>query len=160
MHKQLIKDILELEGSTTFLLEFVFGAKLRVDIVSQYEKEMLESLYIERVTRLYFEVPEFPLLYCTSYFDTQKLKNEEQSMLLNSNQPIGKLFLALNPGVYIKKMNRRVEHITGSELLSKLNVQSPNIFKKTYDYWVGERKVGFIEETFSEESFNRVSVSK
>lgn len=155
MNNQLIKDLLDLEGSTTYLLEFVFGSKLKVDVISQYEKRMLQSVYLERAVRLYFHSAESPQMYCVSYFDVKKLKQEEKTLLMENKLPVGKLFLQLNPGEYIKKTNLKVGYLQDAYLIPELEVSDSPIYRKTYDYWIGERKVGFIEENFSKESFNR-----
>jgi hypothetical protein len=70
--------------------------------------------------------------------------------------PIGILFHQVNNGNCIQKKNITINKEVNPVLAMSLNVKSSIIFKKDYEYWVGDRKVGYICEFFNDESLARV----
>jgi len=152
----LISQLMELRGSTTFFLESVKGSRLKVIIESQDETQIRACRVIKRVVRLYFYSSERPVLYCISYLNKEDLTPEEYMALMDEQLPIGMVFHGFNDPASIEKRNISVSEEEDPELAVLLNVQSPLIFKKQYDYWVAGRNIGSICEYFNEESISRV----
>jgi hypothetical protein len=142
--------------STTLYLESLRKEKLMVVIESQtlvYENNIQ---VIKRVVKLFFDTPEQPLLYCISRLNKSVLSKIEMTQLLDDVLPIGKVFTTLNDPQTIFKTNICVSQRVDHGLKDILNVESELIFKKQYDYEVGNRKIGQIIEYFNEESLKRI----
>lgn len=154
--KSPVDQLNQLDDSTTHFLESLRGDTIRLLIISQDETKEFESTVIKRVVKLYFESADRPVLYCVSYLKKDKLSAQEYKSLLEDRMPIGKVFQCLNEGDCIKKTNISVTRGVDKELAACLNVKSPIIVSKKYDYWIGEREVGQICEFFNEESLERI----
>ena len=152
-----LASIIGLEGSTTLLLELIKGKHLQVEIVSQREELIQDHCYIKRTTKLFFDTPDEPALYCISYLDKKVLTSMEYYYLMQKNMPIGKLFIHLNTEEGIKKNNITVVVEEDEEISCFLKVNSAWLYKKKYDYWVDGRKIGNITEMFNEESLHRIN---
>ncbi len=137
-------------------LESMSGRSMYVKIGSQLEEARDDRPFIIRTTMLFFHTPERPALYCVSYLDKGQLTEEEYRFLMATTVPIGKLFLQLNHNEDIRKENISfsVEH--NEEIAGCMNVTYPLLYRKTYDYLVGSRRIGRIIEFFNEESLGRI----
>jgi chorismate-pyruvate lyase len=152
----LVNELIALGDSTTLFLELVKGERLRVMVESQQETGEGAERVIIRVVRLYFQVPEAPVLYCTSELKVSELTEREYKELQKGMVPIGRVFNSLNAGIAIRKNNIYFRQECNPALAALLNVRSTKIFEKRYDYWVGDRLIGYISEFFNEESLERV----
>jgi len=152
----LINELIVLGESTTLFLESIRGDRLQVAVESQSETNVSGSQVIRRAVKLHFQTPDAPVLYCVSFLNKNMLTEEEYRRLMVEEQPIGILFQSLNDAASIKKRNVFVTQSCNSALAARLNVQSEMIFEKRYDYWVGDRAIGYICEFFNEESLDRV----
>ena len=155
MKKDLIACLLDLADSTTLFLESFKGAQLRISIDAQSEREEGDNCLITRATRLFFLSPDTPALFCTSCLDKHVLTHNEYCSLMETDTPIGKVFLNFNDARAIQKKN--VTIALGSDRLTaaRLNVKDSILYRKEYDYVVGKRKIGRIIEFFNEESIQR-----
>lgn len=145
------RELVELENSTTIFLENYHSALLQVIIRSQEE----DSGVIKRVTLLFFESSGAPVLYCVSYLIRDQLTKEEYYQLTHTTLPIGRIFAMQNMESFIDKRNITTQLTTNEEAAIFLDVQSPLVYEKKYDYYVGQRKIGQIIEVFNEESLIR-----
>ena len=145
-----------LEDSTTYFLESLKGNTLQVSIESQSEIFQDNCELIKREVKLFFNTAESPILYCNSYLYKNKLTKEEYRLIVEGKLPIGKIFYSLNPSVGITKRALSVSMERGDSLAISLRVKSRGIIKKSYEYWVDSRKIGFIQEFFNEESLKRI----
>ncbi|MDO6431634.1 hypothetical protein Q4E93_13605 [Flavitalea sp. BT771] len=152
----LVDDLIELGDSTTLFLEALRGNRLLVTILSQEEIFLSGHWVIKRVVKLFFDTPEIPVLYCVSYLNRDSLTEEEYKCLVDDTLPIGLVFLALNNAHSIQKKNITTIQEISPDHAAFLNVRSPKIFRKKYDYWVDDREIGCICEFFNEESLGRV----
>ena len=152
----LIDKLIELNSSTTIFLESLRGEQLKVMVESQTEKDMPTRCTIIRVVKLFFDSSEVPVLYCKSTLNKDKLTREEYQLLMAEELSIGILFHQVNNGNSIQKKNISINKEVNPVLAMSLNVKSSVIFKKDYEYWVGDREVGHICEFFNDESLARV----
>jgi len=152
----LITRLAELNHSTTLFLESIRGEYLKILLESQDELFIHQNNIIKRVTKLYFDSSDVPLLYCTSYLNKSELTNIEYASLAEGILPIGIVFHRYNDAHSIKKRNVVVSKEINTDIASSLHVSSPLIFQKKYDYWVGDRQIGYICEFFNEESLDRI----
>jgi chorismate-pyruvate lyase len=152
----ILTDILTLEGSTTLLLECLSGMKLQVEMVLQSEEHLFDTCYIKRITKLFFDLPELPALFCISYLEKKNLTSAEYQLLMQEDIPIGRLFIRLNNEESIRKNNISIVLEEDEESSHILKVNSSWLYKKQYDYWIEGRKIGNITEMFNEESLNRI----
>lgn len=158
MKSSLLKELINLEASTTLLLEFLTGMDLQVKVEAQSEETMLKRPVIKRVTKLYFDSCKTPALYCISYLNRDKLTKEEYQFLLREEMPIGRLFIQCNGEGQIQKKNITVTVEKDEAIAKLLNVSSALLYKKEYEYWIAEREVGKITEIFNEESLSRITI--
>jgi chorismate-pyruvate lyase len=159
MYKMLHK-LIELGDSTTLFLESERGDRLRLKVESQVEMELSSRCVIRRIVKLFFDSPDNPLLYCISYIDRDKLSQAEYKSLMEEELPIGIVFHSFNEPDEIRKRNVSITKEVNQDLALSLNVKSNTIFKKKYDYWVGDREIGCINEYFNEESLERVCTTR
>jgi len=152
----LVNELLVLGDSTTFFLESLRGEQLQVIIESQTETIEWSHSVIRRTVKLYFHEPETPVLYCISVLNVDALTDSEYKGLIGAQLPIGRLFNSLNTTADIRKTNIHVRQANNPALAIQLNVRSAMIIEKRYDYWVGDRLIGYISEFFNEESLKRV----
>lgn len=158
MKTNLLKELIELEASTTLLLEFLMGMDLQIKVEAQSEEKVRDTSIIKRVTKLYFDSCDAPALYCISYLNKSKLTDDEYQFLMEEDMPIGRLFMKCNRKELIRKKNILVTVENDEQIAKALNVSSFQIYKKEYEYWIAEREIGKIVEIFNEESLNRISV--
>ncbi|HLZ87759.1 MAG TPA: hypothetical protein VKQ52_10975 [Puia sp.] len=152
----LMTRLAELKHSTTLFLESIRGEYLKVLLESQAEVWAHSNTIIERVTRLYFDSSDLPVLYCTSHLNKSNLTVQEYTSLAEGLLPLGIVFHRYNHAHSIKKTNVVLSEEINRDIARSLNVTSPLIFQKRYDYWVGDRQIGYICEFFNEESLDRV----
>jgi hypothetical protein len=152
----IVSRLINLEESTTSLLESLRGAPLRLVIESQKEIPDRHEIIIKRTVKLYFESLNVPVLYCVSYLYKSNLHAIEYKLLRETELQIFKVFQRFNDAGLIKKRNISITKEVSDELAASLNVSSPVIFRKRYDFWVGEREIGSISEFFNEESLMRI----
>lgn len=152
----LIDSLLKLEDSTTYFLESLHGKALELEIDSQSEEFTGPQCIIKRVVKLYFLTAILPTLYCESHIHKNALTNEEYRLLVTSEIPIGKLFKTLNNSDAIQKKNITVTADRSPNITTIMNVAPGMLWKKQYDYWVGDRHIGLIKEYFNEESLTRL----
>jgi chorismate-pyruvate lyase len=152
----IINKIINLEDSTTLLLESLSSKPLKVLVKSQVEINDDNGKLMKRTVKLFFESSAMPVLFCVSDLYLENLKAEEYRLLMETLIPIGKIFHLFNNGEAIKKMNIRITKKMDNGMAEQLNVKLPEIICKQYDYCIGERKVGSISEFFNEESLIRV----
>jgi len=145
-----------LDTSTTLFLESLRGDRLKVLLESQNELYTPPDHVVERVTKLYFDSPELPLLYCRSSLNRIALKTEEYECLAGGILPIGVVFHQFNDGASIKKKKITVSKVISPELALSLKVCFDLVYQKTYEYWIGDRHIGFIREFYNEESLGRI----
>lgn len=154
--RSLVHKLVELNSSTTLFLESIRGSRLQVALESQEEVQMQAQWFIKRVVKLFFDSPDIPLLYCESLLNKSILTSGEYVSLAEGMMPIGIVFHHHNHPGMIRKINVQVKEEVNPDLARLLNVSSELIFKKKYDYWVGDREIGHICEFFNEESLGRV----
>lgn len=159
MKINLLKELIELEASTTLLLEYLVGMDLQIKVEAQSEEKTRDTSIIKRVTKLYFDSCDTPALYCISYLNKNKLTDDEYQFLMDEDMPIGRLFMKCNRKELIHKKNIMVTVENDEQIAKALNVSSFQIYKKEYEYWIAEREIGKIVEIFNEESLNRISVT-
>ena len=152
----LVDKLIALDGSTTLFLESLRGARLKVRIESQIETNASSQLTIVRTVKLFFESAEIPILYCKSFLNKHQLTEEEYRSLMTKEIPIGIVFHRFNDASSITKRNISISKEMNPDLAVLLNVKSSTLFKKKYEYWVGNRGVGYICEFFNEESLARI----
>jgi chorismate-pyruvate lyase len=153
--RSLVHELVELKSSTTLFLESIRGARLQVALELQEEVQMQTQWFIKRVIKLFFDSAEIPLLYCESLLNKSMLTSGEYVSLAEGLMPIGIVFHHHNHPGMIRKINIQVKEEVNPKLAHLLNVNSELIFKKRYDYWVGDREIGHICEFFNEESLRR-----
>lgn len=154
-HGELVNQLIALRDSTTLWLEFHKGMTLQIKILDQCEEDIFGFTVIKRKVKLFFESDESPALYCISYLDRNRLTNDEYNDITNKEVPIYKLFMKFNDPRLIRKENVNIVVEMNEEVSKKLNVQSAVLYKKEYDFWVADRKIGRIIEIFNEESLSR-----
>jgi chorismate-pyruvate lyase len=153
--RSLVHKLLELNGSTTLFLEAIRGSRLHVALETQEETQLHGQWFLRRVVKLFFDSADIPLLYCESLLNKDTLTDAEYISLAEGRTPIGIVFHRHNfPGL-IRKVNMQVKEEVNPTLARLLNVSSDLVFKKNYDYWVGDREIGHICEFFNEESLER-----
>lgn len=152
----LLHKLNEMNDSTTLLLESLRGSSLRLNIESQVETRELEANVIKRTVKLYFESSAAPVMYCVSYLNKNNLKWEEYQSLVEEQLPIGKVLHCYNRAELIRKINISVTRENDENIAEFLNVKSPLVTRKRYDYWVGDREIGSICEFYNEESLERI----
>lgn len=152
----LVDKLIALDGSTTFFLESLRGARLMVSIESQTETYSASRQIITRAVKLFFESADTPVLYCESFLNPDQLTSEEYGLLMTKEIPIGIVFHHFNEATSITKRNICINKETNAHLAAFLNVKSSSLFKKKYEYWVGNRRIGYICEFFNEESLARI----
>ena len=155
MTEELINSLLDLTDSTTLFLESVKGATLRVSVDAQSEEEENAICLITRTTRLFFLSPETPALFCMSRLYKNELTDDEYRSLIETDTPIGKVFLNFNEARLIEKKNLTIALGNDSNIATRLYVNDCMLYRKEYDYIVGGRKIGRIREFFNEESLRR-----
>lgn len=153
--RSLVHKLVELNGSTTLFLESIRGGRLQVALESQEEVQIQAQWFIKRVVKLFFDSADTPLLYCESLLNKRMLTSGEYVSLAEGMTPIGTVFHHYNYPGMIKKINVQVKEEVNPALARLLNVNSELIFRKRYDYWVGDREIGHICEFFNEESLRR-----
>jgi len=126
-----------------------------VALESQEEVQIQARWFIKRVVKLFFDSSDIPLLYCESLLNKSKLTGGEYVSLAEGMTPIGIVFHNCNHSGLIRKINVQIKEEVNPALARLLNVSSDLIFKKKYDYWVGDREIGHICEFFNEESLGR-----
>lgn len=151
----LLNDLRGLEDSTTLFLEYVSGRRLRVQIESQWEEDTASGPVIRRITTLFFDSPDYPVLYCTSSLRKDQLTHQEYQLLTGQSIPIGRVFLRYNDAREIRKENISLVMEVDETAASRLQVGHSLLCKKQYDYRVSERGIGQITEMFNEESLYR-----
>jgi len=144
--------LIELERSTTEFLESFRNARLKVKIKSQSEHNSV----ITRVTVLFFDHPDKPVLYCVSYLNKAALTNKEYHLLKDTDTPIGRIFTDENKDSIIFKKDISVTLTSNETAGTSLNTGSMLLYEKTYEYCVAHRNIGQIIEFFNEESLSRV----
>lgn len=152
----LTDSLIKLEDSTTYFLESLHGKALELEIDSQSEEFTGPGCIIKRMVKLYFQSAMKPALYCESHIYRDALTDEEYRLLVNSAIPIGKLFKILNDRDAIQKRNITVTADPDLKIAAIMNVAPGLLWKKQYDYWVGNRHIGLIIEYFNEESLTRL----
>ncbi|GGB14559.1 hypothetical protein [Puia dinghuensis] len=153
--RSLVHKLVELNSSTTLFLESIRGGRLHVALESQEEVQIQAQWFIKRVVKLFFDSADIPLLYCESLLNKSMLTKGEYVSLVEGMMPIGIVFHHYNHPDMIKKINVQIKEEVNPDLARLLNVSSELIFKKKYDYWVGDREIGYICEFFNEESLRR-----
>ena len=153
--RSLVHELVQLDSSTTLFLESIRDGRLQVAMESQEEVQIQAQWFIKRVVKLFFDSADIPLLYCESLLNKSILTMNEYLSLTEGRTPIGIIFHHHNHPGMIKKINVQVKEEVSSDLARLLNVSSQLIFKKKYDYWVGDRQIGHICEFFNEESLGR-----
>ena len=151
-----MNKLIELDGSTTLFLESLRSEPLKVIVESQAETEGYPDGIINRVVRLFFDSSDTPVLHCTSYLNKSKLTGEEYRSLIEGKLPIGTVFHCYNDADSIIKKNTSITKETNPDVAISLNVRSDLVFRKRYEYWVGDREIGHICEFFNDESLSRV----
>ncbi|WP_312352671.1 hypothetical protein [Sphingobacterium siyangense] len=151
-----IDDFNNLYTSTTYYLERISGKKLEVSIIQQREFEEDSINWISREVLLSLSKKESPLLYCTSLILRDGLNDQQYDALINSLEPIGRIFDSVEGRSLVLKRNLEVESITDTTICSLLNCEEEFLFKKQYDYCFKNQTVAFISEYYSQESMDRV----
>lgn len=152
----LLDNLIDLKASTTEYLEQCRGMKLKVSIQSQEEQQIGGEPFIRRISKLYFDSVLSPVLYSVSYLVKRNLTAPEYDLLINDEIPMGRLFIAQNGAGAIEKRNIMVSREVDRNVAESLQINSSIFYRKTYDYWVGDREIGKILEFFNEESLERV----
>jgi hypothetical protein len=152
----IVNRLINLEESTTSLLESLRGAPLRLVIESQKEISGPHDIIIKRTVKLFFESSSEPVLFAVSYLNKSNLYVNEYKLLRETELQIFKVFQRFNDASLIKKRNISITKEVSDESAATLNVSSPVIFRKRYDFWVGNREIGTISEFFNEESLMRI----
>lgn len=150
-----VNQLIDLQSSTTSFFEVLSGIRLRVSLASQVDIVETDEILIERCVRLYFEVPELPIIYGVSKLRRSVLADEEVVQILDGVAPIGRLFSDLNVDLEIRKLNIKTVRVFDQKMALLLNVSSPDVIWKQYQYWIGHRYIGDISEFFNEESVSR-----
>ena len=150
-----LDKLVHLENSTTLFLESIKGQSLKVAIESQLEVDDPEQTIL-RTVKLFFTSVDLPLLFCTSHINKANLSTEEYCNLTSGEMPIGRIFHPYRTGNIVAKKNTIISKELNLRISSFLNVRSPVVFKKKYDYWAGDRYIGPIAEYFNEESLARL----
>jgi chorismate-pyruvate lyase len=151
-----IQEVIDLNKSTTLYLEGLCNKKLKVQVVSQHEQENNESVDIIRVSKLFFDTAESPLLYCKSYIQKALLTEDEYELISNTAIPLGKIFAELNNPSVIYKENITISKGVYEVEAAAMKLLSGRMYKKSYRFFIGLRPLAVIEEFFNEESLNRI----
>lgn len=152
----IVSRLINLEASTTQLLESLRGAPLKLVIDSQDEIIEQKHTLVRRTVKLFFESSGEPVLYAVSYLNKQHLHGNEYQLLRETELQIFKVFQQCNNASLITKRNIAITKEVSDEMAAALNVTSPVIFRKKYDFWVDDREIGCISEFFNEESLMRI----
>ena len=153
----LLGNLIELKESTTEYLEQCRGMKLKVSIEFQEEQSVSGKNIIKRVSKLYFDSVTRPVLYSVSYLIRENLTHDEFNLLVNDEIPMGRLFISQNSAEIIEKRNMAVsKEDVERDIAEALHSSSLQLYRKSYDYWVGNREIGKILEFFNEESLQRI----
>lgn len=150
-----LSRLLRMRHSTTKFLEELSGRNLLVK--AEFQKEIYDNgdLEIVRLSRLYFDQPEYSVILSISSFLCKNLLDREIEQVKSRNIPLGKIFGSLDM-VNLKKTDILIKIVVDERLARKLNVQNPRCFSKEYALWTGDRQVGIVKEIFNEESFSRI----
>ncbi|MEH6309112.1 hypothetical protein RYH73_25905 [Olivibacter sp. CPCC 100613] len=154
--QRILKDLAELTLSTTFFLEKLSGKNLHVCTLSQTEELMGGEIWLLREVVLFFSQQENPVLYCISKLRKSKLTDRAYLDLIEGKTPIGKIFYLLNGQDSIQKKMVKVNKISNEHIQQKLNCFNSPIFEKKYEYWIGNNKLGVIEEYYGLETLSRI----
>lgn len=150
--EDLINELLGTTGSTSKMLEDIFGQKLKVEVISQ-ERVMQDGVYLlRRTSRLFLKSPELSLMYCISTFPLEGLHDTELGDLEAGIKPIGIIFGVNN----IYKTGISVEQSADPAAAEWLNVSGQKFFHKEFTIHVPGRKIGVISEIFNKESILRI----
>jgi chorismate-pyruvate lyase len=152
---QLIK-LLTMQHSTTKFLEELAGKKLKVNL--EFQRELYTTplqLEIVRVTRLYLDHPQYPVIYSITSLPKKDLKPKEIEDIKDGDIPLGRVFKLVERKGF-RKSRITIQTIRDERMSKRLNVLGTWFFAKEYCLWVGNRRIGNIKEIFNEESFLRI----
>lgn len=150
--EDLINELLGTTGSTSKMLEDIFGQKLRVEVIAQERVMQDGGLLLRRTSRLFLKSPELSLMYCISTFPMETLQDSELSDLEEGRKPIGIIFGVEN----IYKTGISVEQAEDAAAVQWLNLSHQKLFHKEFTIHAKERRIGVITEIFNKESILRI----
>jgi chorismate-pyruvate lyase len=150
--EELILELLGTTGSTSKMLEDIFGQKLRVEVILQERVMENGGLMLRRTSRLFLKSPELSLMYCISTFPVEGLQDNELRDLEEGVKPIGIIFGVNN----IYKTGISVEQSEDPAAVEWLNLSRQKLFHKEFTIHVPGRKIGVITEIFNKESILRI----
>ena len=156
MQRQQLIKLLTMQHSTTKFLEELAGKKLKVKL--EFQRELYttpDQLEIVRVTRLYLDDPQSPVIYSITSLPKKDLKPKEIEDIKDGNIPLGRVF-KLTERKGFRKSRITIQTIRDERMSKRLNVLGTWFFAKEYCLWVGNRRIGNIKEIFNEESFLRI----
>lgn len=150
--EDLINELLGTTGSTSKMLEDIFGQRLRVEVIAQ-DKVMEDGvLLLRRTSRLFLQRPELSLMYCISSFPVDGLKENELADLEEGYKPIGIIFGVGN----IHKTGISVEQSENAAAADWLNLPQQKLFHKKFTIHAQQRTIGVITEIFNKQSILRI----
>jgi len=155
MIEDISTSLLDITDSTTLFLESLKGSTLRVSIDAQSEQEEGDNWLVTRTSRLFFLSPHNPVLFCMSSIHKRELAPDEYRSMMETDTPIGRIFLSFNDNRVIQKQNVTIALANDRTIAARLNIKDCLVYRKEYDYVVGGRGVGRITEYFNEESLRR-----
>jgi chorismate-pyruvate lyase len=150
--EDLINELLGTTGSTSKMLEDIFGQKLKVEVISQERVVQDGERLLRRTSRLFLQSPELSLMYCISTFPLEGLQEAELGDLEAGHKPIGIIFGVDN----IYKTGISVEQAEDPAAVEWLNLSHQKLFHKEFTIHVQKRKIGVITEIFNKESILRI----
>lgn len=150
--EELILELLGTTGSTSKMLEDIFGQKLKVEVIAQERMMQGNEPLLLRTSRLYLKSPELSLMYCISAFPLGALEEEELSDLEVGVKPIGIIFGVEN----IYKTGICVEQVEDPAAVEWLHLSQQELFHKQFTIHAQNRTIGVITEIFNKESILRI----
>ncbi|MBD1580674.1 hypothetical protein [Pseudoalteromonas sp. S16_S37] len=145
--KQLLKDYLKLNTSTTAFLEEKAQRKISV----QVRKQCQVGETLTRHSVLYLKDPSSPLLYAECLFDLSLLSETKKHALIKQNLTIGDIFGC----EHLRKVASRYHKAQVHEYESILHVDGP-YYLRTFDLYFKHLKVAKLLEVVNAHSLYRV----
>lgn len=154
-HAPELVRFLALETSTSYFFEALTGRT--VSIIVDYQ-ELIDGAdgrrCIERHARLFCAGLSLPVMYANCLLYVDQLDAQELAAILEGKRPLGKMLDPSNDGL-IRKTHSIVTWSERPDHSTRLGTRQLMSYTLSYQFEVGGRNLGRIQETVNEESVSR-----